>query len=326
MEQDHAQEGVADTGLFHRRTAYQQGRDAEHADLGVSGVGGQVADVLEIDNHAETGADGRHDHGDDAGPVHVDARGLSHLHILAHGPHVLAQLRAAEPDDEQAQKAHQKEGEHGNLHARHADGQQVVQALAHVQQAHGIADAIAPGQHDAGMDDGDNRPHDIQHDELIPAVDKEVNDIAGDHLPALGHVLQGAADEAQQSGEGNGQDHGQHHAGNAPDLPVRHQNDGDLRAHGAQRHGEVQAHARHNGEQQAENQEQVPAHTGDDLIEQIAGREARHGDKNGADDDEHDGHGVVPHQLQKPLPGGDVLFPVHFTPSVFLVRAYRIMP
>ena len=60
-----------------------------------------------------------------------------------------------------------------HFHPADADGQQVVDALAHVQQAHGIADTVAAGQLDAAMGDRDNGTHEVQHDQLIDTVDKE---------------------------------------------------------------------------------------------------------------------------------------------------------
>ena len=106
---------------------------------------GKFAQVLQIDDHAEARQHGGHDDGDDAGAVHIDTGIAGHFHILRHCPHILAQLGPAEPDDHQAEHTDDEEREHRDLDARHVDGQQVVQMLPHIQQADGIADAIAPG-------------------------------------------------------------------------------------------------------------------------------------------------------------------------------------
>ena len=316
VEQEHAQEGVADGGLLHRGTAHQQRGDAEGTDLGVCAVSGEIAQVLQIDDHAEARQHGGHDDGDDAGAVHVDAGIAGHFHILRHSPHVLAQLGPAEPDDHQAEHADDEEREHRDLDACHIDGQQVVQMLPHVQQADGIADAIAPGQLQGVMNDGDDGPHHEEHDQLIHAVHEEGDDIAGDHLPALCLVQQVAAEDAEEDGDGDGDDHRQNDAGDAPDLPVGHQDQADLTRHGAQRHGKVHAQARHNGDEQAEDQEGVAAHAGDQLVEQIGRGIAGHGEADDADHDEHDGDNVVLQQSAQVE--FRALIVLHLEPSPFI--------
>ena len=170
------------------------------------------------------------------------------------------------------------------------------------------------------------RAHHVKHDELIHAVDEEAYDIAGYHFTALGHVQQLAAEHTKEDGERDGEDHRQHDAGDAPDLPVRHEDKRDLTGHCAESHAEVEAHAGHYREEQAKDEEDVPAHTGDYLIEKIADREAGNGDADDADEHEHQRHGVILGKAQKLLAEGDAvgffLFIFHhFDPSVFLVRA-----
>ena len=321
MEQHHAQEHVADGGLVHAGAADQQRRDAEHADLGVRGVGGHVAHVLQIDDHAEARQHGGDDDGEYAGALDVDAGVTGHVHILSHGAHVLAQLGAPEPHDGKAHQCDDDEGENGYLDAAHAQGQGVVQTLAHGQQAHGLADAVAAGQLDGIVDDGDDGAHHVQHHQLVQAVGEEGDDVAGDHLAALGGVEDLAAHQAHQRGDGDGEYAGQHHAGDAPDLPVGDQYQRDLAGHGPQGHAEVQAHARHDGDEQAQNQEDVAAHAGDDLVDEEHRREARQGDADGDDDDEHDRHAVGTQEAQQLLSGGGVAFLHYRFTSVLRVRA-----
>ena len=140
------------------------------------------------------------------------------------------------------------------------------------------------------MFDGDHRTHHVQHHQLVQTVHEKGDDIAGDHLAALGHVEHLSAEKAQQHGDRNGNDHGQHHAGNPPDLPVRGKDQSDLPGHGAQGHTEVQTHAGHDGDQQAEDQKRVPAHSGENLVDQIPRREAGYRYADGADQDKHDRH------------------------------------
>ena len=78
-------------------------------------------------------------------------------------------------------------------------------------------------------------------------------------------------------------------------------------------------------EEQAEDEEDVSAHTGDDLVYKVAYGEAGYRDADDADEHEHERHGVVLHKAQNSLTERDGLFAYvfifHFEPSVFLVRA-----
>ena len=292
-------------------------------------VGGEIAHVLQVDDHTEAREHRAHHHGDDAGTLHIDAGISGHFHILAHSPHILAQLGLAEPDNEQAGKGNENQGQHRNLHAAHGEGQQVVQALPHLQQAHGVADAVASGQLDGSVLDGDDGAHHIQHHQLIDAGHKESDHVAGDHLPALGLVQDLTDEHTQAYGEGNGKDRRQDKTGNAPDLPVRHKNQGDLSGHGSQGHAEVQAHTGHNGDEKAQNQERISAQTGHNFVEQVSGRKAGGGDAVGADQNEHNGHGIVAQEGQNLLAHGlltqtgGIVVVCHFylPPSVFRVKA-----
>lgn len=152
---------------------------------------------------------------------------------------------------------------------------------------------------------------------LVQTGDEVVHHIAQDHLTALRHIHQFAAHQAQQDGQGDGQEHGKHHAGDAPDLPVGDEDQGDLSGHGPQGHAEVQAHARHNGDEQAQDQKNVPAHTVDDLINQIAGGKVGQRVADHADDNEHQRNQIVLQEVETVK----ILFHLHFAPSVFLVRA-----
>ena len=176
------------------------------------------------------------------------------------------------------------------------------------------------------MNDGNNGSHHKQHYKLIHAVHGKGNHIAGDHLPALGAVQDLADHHAQCHRNGDGNDGGQDHAGDAPNLPVSGEDQADLTGHGAQRHAEVQAHTGHNGDQQAQDQECVTAQTGHDLIQEVGPGKARLRNTVRADQDEHNGDGVVADELQKLLPealaaGYIRLFHAHFPPSVLRVRA-----
>ena len=175
------------------------------------------------------------------------------------------------------------------------------------------------------MLDGDDGAHHVQHDKLIHAVYKEADDIAGYHFSALGHVEELAAEHAEEDRERHGQDHRQHDAGNAPNLPIGHEDQRDLTGHCAEGHAEVQTHTGHDREEQAEDEENVSAHTGDDLVYKIADGEAGDRDADNADKHEHKRHRVALHKAQSSLTEGDgflaYIFIFHFEPSVFLVRA-----
>ena len=220
MEQRHAEEDVADGGSVDRCTADQQRRDAEHTDLRVGAVGGEVAHVLQVQNHAEAREDRGHDDGDDSRALDLDAGVTRDLHVLTDRAHVLSELGLAEPDDEQAQKRNQDERQNGDLHAVYVDGKQIVDALAHVEQAHGVSDAVAAGQLDLAVLNRNDRAHHIKHDQLVHAVDEEGNDVARNHFATARAVEHAAAERAEQNGDGNRENHCQHDAGNAPDLPV----------------------------------------------------------------------------------------------------------
>ena len=318
MEQNHAQEDVADGSAVDRSAADQQRRDAEHADLGVGAVSGDIAHVLKVDHHAEAGEYRGHDHGDDTGALNLDAGVACDVHILADGAHVLAELGLAEPDDEEAENPDDQEGENRDLDASHAHGEEVIEALAHVQQGHRVAHAVTARQLDGGVLDGDDRTHHVQHDQLIDAVHEIADDVAGDHLAALRHVQDLAAEITEQHGDGDRENHRQHHAGDPPDLPVGDQDQSDLSGHGAERHAEVQAHTGHDRDQQAEDQENVAPHTGDDFVDQVAGGEPGERDADRADQHKHQRDGVV---LDKSQYFFAETLVVHFVPSVFLVSA-----
>ena len=169
------------------------------------------------------------------------------------------------------------------------------------------------------MLDGNDGAHDKEHHQLIEAAHKVVHHIAQDHLPALCHIHQLAAHHPQKDREGNGEQHSQHDAGNAPDLPVGDKDQGDLSGHSPQGHAEVQAHTSHDGDQKTEDQENIPAHAGNDLVQKIAGREPGQGVTDDADDDKHNGDQVVLEEVG--ALAKQILFHLHFPPSVFLVRA-----
>ncbi|MPN10983.1 hypothetical protein SDC9_158281 [bioreactor metagenome] len=138
------------------------------------------------------------------------------------------------------------------------------------------------------MQDRDNRAHHVQNHHLIDAVEEIAGNIAGDHLAALRHIEDLAAQQAQPHRDGDGHDHREDDAGDPPDLPIGHKDQSDLAGHGAQCHAEVQPHTGHDGNQQAEDQEDVAAHARDNLIKQIVKRKARDRNKHRADDDEHE--------------------------------------
>ena len=50
--------------------------------------------------------------------------------------------------------------------------------------------------------------------------DEEGNDVARNHFATARAVEHAAAERAEQNGDGNRENHCQHDAGNAPDLPV----------------------------------------------------------------------------------------------------------
>ena len=175
------------------------------------------------------------------------------------------------------------------------------------------------------MGDGDNGAHHVQHHQLIHTAHKEGDEVAGDHLTALGPVQDLAAHQAQQHGDGNGDDCRQDQTGDAPDLPVGHQDQADLTGHGAQGHTKVQTHTGHDGDQQAQDHEGVAAQAGHDFIEHIAGRKAGQRDHDQADDNKQHGHRVVADNAHR----AEILpfsFHAQRPLSVFLVRAYRIIP
>ena len=295
----------------------------------MGGIGGEVADVLQINDHAEAREHGGDDHRDHAGTLDIDARVARDLHILTDRAHILTELGAAEPEDKEAGGGNDNEREHGDLHAADADRQQVIQALAHIQQAHRIPDTVAARELERIVDDGNDGTHHKEHKELVHTVHGEGDHVARDHLAALGTVEELADHDAEQNGDGNGDDRREDQSGDAPDLPVGSKDQSDLACHRAERHAEVHTHARHNGDEQAQDEESVAAQTGHALIEQIVPREVRARDAVGADQNEHDGHDVVAQEpAQRAAPFGAAarkivvdLFHTYFFPPILRVSA-----
>ena len=184
------------------------------------------------------------------------------------------------------------------------------------------------------MKNRDNRPHHIEHDKLINTVDEECQHVACNHFAAACRIEHLAADHAEQNSNRNREDGGQDETGDAPNLPVGNQNQRNFACHGAEGHTEVQTHARHNRNQQAEDEERIAPETGGNLIEQIRRGEARNRDADRADENEHQRHGVVPKKTKEAVAAnglagcGSIGFCAHFflPPSVLRVSAYRIIP
>ena len=174
------------------------------------------------------------------------------------------------------------------------DGQKIVQILPHMKKADRVADTITSWQLNGGMDNRNNGTHHVQNHQLIQTIHEEADDIAGNHLPAFGHVEHLTAEKAQQNGNRYGNDHGKDNAGYSPYLPVGHKDKADFTCHSAQSHTEVKSHAGHNGNQQAQDQEGIPAQSGDNLIEQIPRRKTGYRNADGADNDKHQRHRVIP--------------------------------
>ena len=179
------------------------------------------------------------------------------------------------------------------------------------------------------MLNGNNGAHHIQHHQLVNAGHDIGDEVAGNHLPALGLIQDLADEHAQEHGNGNGNDRRQNQARDSPNLPVSHENQADLTCHSAQGHAEVQAHASHNGNEKAQNQECISAQTGHNLIEQVACGEPGGRNAVGADQDEHNGHGIVAQECFRLLAQGlfaqtgGIVFLCHdyLPPSVFRVSA-----
>ena len=134
-------------------------------------------------------------------------------------------------------------------------------------------------------------------EELVHTVHEEADDVARDHLTSLGMVEDGSTHVAEEDGDRGRDDGRQDHAGDADDGPVGDEDQTNLSSHGAKRHAEVESHARHDGDQEGEDEEGVPAQPREDLIEQVAAGVARQGDSDAADDDEKEGNQIVDQQF-----------------------------
>ena len=289
-------EDVGDGGLLHRGAAHQDGRHREEAGLVVGVVGGHVAHVLQEDDLADGGQHRGDDDGDDAGAVHRHAGGLGHVHVVAHGPHVLAQLGLLEPDDEHAQGGDDQVGGHGQGEGPQVHRPAGCPGSAHLVQVQGVADAVAPRQDDRLGAHRDHRAHEVEHHELVDAVDEEGQDVAGDHLPALGLVEHHAADVAHEQGHRQAGQGREDQPVDPEDVVVDGQDQAELAGHGAQGHAEVEPHAGVDGQQQGQHQERVAAQPGEHLLADVGQGQPRGMDRQHGDDQEQEDDRVLPQE------------------------------
>ncbi|MPL59735.1 hypothetical protein SDC9_05290 [bioreactor metagenome] len=291
MQEHDADEDVGDGGVGDRGAAHQDGGSGEEAGLVMGVVGGQIAHVLQEDNLARAGQDRGDDDGDDARFLHRNARRVGHGHVLANSSHVLAKLGFPEPDYEDTEQGYDDEGYHGHGERSDVHLEDGIQGLTHRFEVEGVADAVSPGQKDRGVPYGDHRAHEIENEELVNSVYEEGKDVAGDHFPAFGPVHHLSAHPAQENGDGQAHQEGENQALPARHGPVHGEYQADLPCHGAQGHGEVDAHARVDRQEQRYDQEGVAAQAGDHFLDdvvdgELGGTDGRHGD---GQENDHDG-------------------------------------
>ncbi len=291
VEEDDADEDVGYGGVGYRSPADEDGRRGEEARLVVGVVGGEVAHVLEEDDLARAGEGRGDEDGHDPGALHGDARGIGHGHVLADGPHILAELGLLEPDDEDTEGGYDEEGDERYGESPDPEHENLIQGLAHGLEVERVADAVAAREDDGRVPDGDDRSHQIEDEELVDAVDEEGEDVAGDHLPALGLVHHRAADPAEKEGYGKADEEGEDQALPARHSPVHGEDEADLPGHGAQGHGEVEAHARVDGQEKGDDEEGVAPQPRDHLLDDVGDGEAggTHGREGYGQENEDDG-------------------------------------
>ena len=174
--------------------------------------------------------------------------------------------------------------------------QRVLDASAGaIGQVDGVGHAGRPLDDQAGRVERDEVSEDEEEQQLIQAVGKVAQDQAADHFLALHLIEQLADQEAKQGRNGHGQKHGQQESAKSAHAPFDHPQGGDLRGHGADSDGEVDAHAGHDGNNQRQHDKGVAAEAAKHLIDDVGHRLAGINDADDAQEHEHHRNGVVAH-------------------------------
>ena len=223
---------------------------------------------------------------------HGDACRLGNSHVLAGRAHILPQLGAAEPEDEQAERADDGKRRQGDLDARDLAADKIVKTAPERVKIERVADAVAAREQQLRAGDRHNGAESIEDDELIHAVHEEAEDVRRDHLAPAGLVQHHAADPAEDDRQRRGDDRSQNESVQPHDVPVADEDQTDLPRHRAEHHAEVQPHAGHDRHEQRKHEERVARQAHEHLLDQIIRRELRKRDRRGTDEDKDDRHGV----------------------------------
>ena len=174
--------------------------------------------------------------------------------------------------------------------------QRVLDAAAGaVGQVDGVGHAGRPLDDQAGRVERDEVSEDEEEQQLIQAVGKVAQDQAADHFLALHLIEQLADQEANRAAMGMVSSMASRNPPNPPTPQLDHPQGGDLRGHGADGDGEVDAHAGHDGNNQRQHDKGVAAEASKHLIDDVGHRLAGINDADDAQEHEHHRNGVVAH-------------------------------
>ena len=183
-------------------------------------------------------------------------------------------LRAAEPDDEEAEDADQDEGRHRYVDRADLKRDEVVENMADAREVYRVAYAISARKHQLRVRYRQDVAHPVEHDQLIDAIDEKPKDIRRHHFAAFGAVEDGAAYISEQDRDRHAHDRGQQHSLPANDGPVSDEYEPNLPRHRAEDHAEVESHAGKYRDEKGEDEEGVSRQAREHLLYQICGGKA----------------------------------------------------
>lgn len=248
-DEHQVEEYDADEDVRYRRaadggSAYQYSRYCEHTGLVVAVVGVHRSDVLEEYYLSKAGENRRYDYRYYPRALDWDARGLGDGHVLPYRAHILPELRAAEPDDEEAEYTDDYEGRYRYVYRAYLKRDERVERAAYAGEVYRVAYAVAARKDELRVADRYQAAHSVEDDELIDAVDEESEDVRRNHFAPLGPVENRSADVAEDYRYRHSDYRGEQHSGPACDCPVGDEDEPDLARHRAEDHSEVEPHAR----------------------------------------------------------------------------------
>ena len=164
-------------------------------------------------------------------------------------------------------------------------------------QVDGVGDAGGAHDHQARRVQRNQVAEDEQEQQLIKTVGKVTQDHTADHFLALHLVVQAADQETEERSDRQRHQRCKRKAADAADAPFNNPQRRDLRSHGADGDGKVDAHAGDDRDDQREDDEHVAGQTAKKLIHHVRGRLA--GDRHAAhaQQDKHDRNRIVAKNL-----------------------------